>query len=789
MIRIKRKNIENKINSFSTSTNNNPGILHLYGIYGVGKTTILKDYYKNINETEYGIYISLGQFEINNLEQIKNETLNIIYKSKINHKINKINKSEILKAILDSVDLGLGTSKDIIVSPIKILTSFISQLYESYTTSIDNSKADDLIMKLSQIIVEIMKCVDSKVTILIDEIDKIDCYTSKLLYSLIRNNVVSNIIITSEFETQKMPEGFLESIKEQIHNENSIMTNLTINEFTLSETCEYLSQYYDKAFQKNDITVSNIQNLTAGLPFLLSIVFSTCSIEEIENLEINKDKLSERINIILMHMCESLSDISKTILVYLALCGGATNTHTLICILGENKTFNGLSELLEKKIIIETNSSIILKHKIFNEKIIDLSNKSKIELTYMYQNIIKNSADDEISLTSKYNAARFLNDIENEINFVINLSQKYLENNENEKCIKVIQNSNFLYSENISQDNKTTLACFIAKAFYRVKKLEKCIEIYNYFNLEDIPEMILIAAQSYYYLNNYECTIKVCKKLCEGNSFIQHRIYLLEASSYDLCGKYNASKKIYDKGYKLAETENDYYAIAIYDMCVQMISCDYNFCVDKLNSATNTFINYKDIRMHACSLNNLGVEMLMNGDASSLQLLNSSLIEFNKMVGLESQFPKNNLGIYYALIEKNYIKARAFFMDALDFAVSPLQYSYIYNNIIIIDFFQKKIDDSIIEETLFYLDKCPDPIVNLVVTYNLACISNNYIKHLENAYNMYYKICNPQYNSIIHKCNELLNYSKKHNCLSNINSRRKLIDKQKLRFGELMFYN
>ena len=52
-------------------------IVHLYGVYGVGKTTLLESIEKTFS-SDFTFYLNLGGIEQNNIEQLKTNVLKII---------------------------------------------------------------------------------------------------------------------------------------------------------------------------------------------------------------------------------------------------------------------------------------------------------------------------------------------------------------------------------------------------------------------------------------------------------------------------------------------------------------------------------------------------------------------------------------------------------------------------------------------------------------------------------------------------------------------------------------
>lgn len=788
---IKRTILNSLNNDFSRRR-----FVHFYGVYGVGKSTLLEQLSSDLSPY-FVLYIDISNIEQNNVEQLKDNVIRIITESGIDNKANRINKDTILKAILDSATISIGGTNNSTLSISSIVNSFITKIYNNYVTTINNTSYEKLSIQLSQILIEILEKCNKPIVILLDNVQYLDQNTAIFISNILKNNIIYSIVATSE----KLEDDLLTLLPDSINNK--ILTNESIDiekyeieEFTLLETCDYMCKTWELNLKVKDKIVQNVQHLTSGLPLLVSILVNVSGNDQLESLMFSSDYINNRLNAIFSILYKSLSNDSKKLLFVLSICGGRIHTKTVRNAFPDLNLVETIEELVSKKIIIEHESDIELKYKILIDIIKQSYSKSTYNKLQIYEVLVENiTFYDYLSLQVLYNLHCSMEQKESALEILPKLCEKLIESYNYNICIQYIEKEIKSNAFNCLKEQSKQLLCILLKSYYYTNQNQKCIEIFLRYKDAFLTnsEALLFISQAAYYLNDFSTTIKLCNKIyteCQSNIF--HKKQLLLSSSYDLCGEYKKSIDAYTFGKKRAESEKDEYALSLYCLSIQMVSTSYDECISALTQGVSIFEQYGEYRNVACINNNIGIEMLMAGIGESKSFLEKSLQRFYSSVGVETQFPLNNLGLYYVLIEKDYEKARDYFSRALNAAVSPLQYCYILNNLAIIECILANNSAYLIfEKAIEYADKCPDPIVKAKAYYNRYKFLrmegyNNYQKALEKGIlNSFH----PQYINIIERYSEELKTDKPNPYKSMISDRRKFFNQLEWLWGELMFYN
>lgn len=770
-------------------------IVHLYGVYGVGKTTLLESLAKSF-PSYFTFYINLSGIEQNNIEQLKDNVLKIINESGVDHKINQIDKDTIIHSILDSASISMGDSYTSSFSVSNILKQFITKIYSNYNTTINNTSYEKMSIQLSRILTEVLEKCNKPIVMLLDNIQNIDQNISYFISALLRNNVISSIVATSENSDDNLFSILSTALDSRILTTDSIkIESFEIEEFSLAETCNYLCELWGEKLTISDKEVQDIQNITAGLPLLVSIIVHGCSKEQIKALDFSSDYINNRLSAVFNVLYKTLSNDSKKILLIISLCGGSADISTIKKAFPELDLSEAIEELVSKKLIIEDENEIVLKHSILINEIKKTSAKSKYSTNQIYDALVENYLYSNYkSLQSLYELHCSMNKYKEAFDVLPKLCEELIDSYNHILCIQHIEralnDSHFVPSD---EQFERILFCLL-KAYFYTKQNQKCIELFKHYKEKyiDNNEAILFAAQSAYYLNDFSYTIELCNNInTESCSNLFHQKQILQSSAYDLCGEYQKSLEAHINGRSTAEIQNDEYATSLYNMSIQMVSASYNECITKLNQALLVFERYGENRNLACIYNNIGIEMLMSGSEDCKKYLDKSLQLFNNSAEIEIQFPLNNLGLYYILIENDYQMAISFFNKALKSALSPLQFCYIYNNIAISKCLLGNYDSTYFLKAQEYAEECPDPVVRAKVYYNLskyAKINNieNYLYFLDKGK---FESSHPQYVEIKRKYAKELKNENAYDFESTICDRRTMFDKQEWLWGELMFYN
>lgn len=236
-------------------------------------------------------------------------------------------------------------------------------------------------------------------------------------------------------------------------------------------------------------------------------------------------------------------------------------------------------------------------------------------------------------------------------------------------------------------------------------------------------EALLYTGKAHYYLNQAtEASDFANAALLTSNASVCIEAKLLNLSALDLKGDYQELDKTYSTYLSKATQDEKPWL----QMIVQMVETDYETCISSLQSARKAFescFHFSEKRCFACTLNNLGIEYLMQGDfVEAKQLLHEAVEIFEAESYIEKHFPLNNLGLYYLLYEEDLDKALGLFEEALSIAISPLQQGYICMNLAYL-FFAK--DD--FATHVDYLSRAqnaightPDPVAHGYFAYNQA---------------------------------------------------------------------
>ena len=771
-------------------------IVHLYGVYGVGKTTLLESIEKTFS-SDFTFYLNLGGIEQNNIEQLKTNVLKIIDASNVDHKINKIDKDTIIHSILDSVSISIGNSHSSSLSVSKILHQFISKMYNNYNALINNTSYEKISIQLSRILTEVLEKCNKSVVLLLDNIQNIDQNVSCFISSLLKYHVISNVVVTSENVDDDLFSMLSNGLDNNILSENSIsIEKFEIEEFSLVETCNYLCEFWGEKLTTNDKPVQDIQKITAGLPLLVSIIVNGCSKEQIKALDFSSDNISNKLSTVFNLLYKTLSDDSKKILFIISLCGGATNTLSIKKAFSELNLAEAIEELVSKRLIIENEDELILKYSILINEIKKANSKYIYRMKEIYQKLVENyTYINYKSLQSLYELHCSMENYKDALEILPELCEELNSSCNHTLCIQYIErtlkNSKFIPND---EQLERILFCLLKSYFY-TKQNQKCIELFKRYKEKYMGnnEAILFVSKAAYYLNDFAYTIKLCNNInAEKCSDLFHKKQILLSSAYDLCGEYQKSSEAHVNGRIFAENHNDEYATSLYNMSIQMVSTSYDECITKLKQGLSVFERYGENRNLACIYNNIGIEMLMAGNENCKEYLEKSLQLFNKSAEIEIQFPLNNLGLYCILMERNYQKADIYFENALKSAISPLQFCYIYNNLAILKYLSGSDNsDTYFSKAQKYANDCPDPIVKAKVNYNLYKYAkmnkfNNYYSFLDNGR---LEKAHPQYVeiSIRYAAESATKHAK--DSESKVGNRRIMFDKQEWFWGELMFYN
>lgn len=792
MSKVIKREILNKLGNDSSQKR----IVHLYGVYGVGKTTLLESLEKSTS-SNFTFYVNLSNIEQDNIEQLKDNVLKIINDSGVDHKKNKIDKDTIIHSILESASISIGKSLSGSFSISKILKNLITKVYNNYNIAINNTSYEKMSIQLSRILTEVLEKCNKSVVLLLDNIQNIDQNAGCFISTLFRNHVISSVVATSENSDDNLFSILSNSLDNNILSDSSIsIEEFEIKEFSLAETCNYLCELWGEKLTTNDKSVQDIQNVTAGLPLLVSIIVNGCSKEQIKALDFSSGNISNKLSVVFNVLYKTLSDDSKKILFIISLCGGAVDTLTIKNAFPKLDFAEAIEELVSKRLIIENENELILKHSILINEIKKANSKSIYRTKEIYKALVENYIYSNYkSLRSLYELHCSMSNHKDALAVLPKLCEELIGSCNHTLCIQYIESALTDSKFDPSEEQLEKILFCLLKSYFYTKQNQKCIKLFELYKGKFMSnnEAMLFVSQAAYYLNNFSYTIELCNKInAESCSNLFHQKQILLSSAYDLCGEYQKSSETHINGRIFAENHNDEYATSLYNMSIQMVSTSYNECITKLKKGLSVFESYGENRNLACINNNIGIEMLMAGNENCKQYLEKSLQLFNNSAEIEIQFPLNNLGLYYILMEKNYQKAGDYFKKALKSAISPLQFCYIYNNLAILKYLSgNNNSDTYFSEAQKYAEDCPDPIVKAKVNYNLYkyAKTNNY----NNCYSFLdkgkLKKVHPQYVEISRRYAVELTQKYTNDSGARVCDRRIMFDKQEWFWGELMFYN
>lgn len=777
-------------------------IVHLYGVYGVGKTTLLESLATS-SLSYFTFYVNLNKTEQNNIEQLKNNVLKIINESGVDHKINQIDKDTIIHSILASASISIGNSHSGSLSVSSILQQLIAKMYNNYIATINNTSYEKMSIQLSRILIEILEKCNKPVVLLLDNIQNIDQNIGCFISALLKNHVISSVVASSENSDDNLFSILSDAFDNITLSDNSIsIEKFEIEEFSLAETCNYLCELWGEELTISDKSVQDIQNITAGLPLLVSIIVNGCSKEQIKALDFSSNNINNRLSAVFNVLYKTLNDDSKKILFIISLCGGAVDILTIKNAFPGLDLAEAIEELVSKRLIIENENELILKHSILINEIKKANTKSRYRMNEIYKAFVENHTYRNYrSLQSLYELHCSMDNHEAAFDVLPELCEELIGSCNHILCIryikKALKSSEFVPSE---EQLERILFCLLKSYFY-TKQNQECIDLFKRHKEKYTGnnEAKLFVSQAAYYLNDFSYTIKLCNNInVETRSNLFHQKQILLSSAYDLCGEYQKSSEAHINGRNSAEARNDEYATSLYNMSIQMVSTSYNECITKLKQGLSAFERYGENRNLACINNNIGIEMLMAGNQNCKHYLERSLQLFNNSAEIEIQFPLNNLGLYCILMENDHRKARDYFNRALKSAISPLQFCYIYNNLAILECLSgNDSSDTYFFKAQKYAEDCPDPVVKAKVYYNLYKYAkmnnyNNYHSFLDKGK---LKKAHPQYDEISKRYAEELtkenanSFKYKSKSKSKVCDRRIMFDKQEWLWGELMFYN
>ncbi|MBC3887973.1 hypothetical protein GH810_06575 [Acetobacterium paludosum] len=837
---ISRETLNSEINEFINNDVYTKSLLIIKGVYGVGKTTFLNQFRESNLKEKLWLVLDFSEHSENSYLFLKKTVEKFVDESGIKFKTKKFESSEFFKSLLSNFGLNgslayteaaqLGVKSELHL--ISILKSIIASKFEYYSASIRESDKDHFPIILARMVKEICQTSNFRLFLILDECEEMNYNSSIFIEELLKSDIKISLLCSMKEDIGTMDNKYFSTVVVQYMLEKSGLTNykqLPINSFSEDETALYISQKYNRNFEKSDEMIQNIHNLSGGLPLILNVISSNCSLNELE-LNGGSYKITEIESLELLYnrVIDSVTESQNKILWYVALSGGFIDEDVLGSILDELNIINYASELgrMQRKNLLvydEDNNCFKIKYTLISNYMCSSSLKSNYEKKAYYKRILKgyldlvrNKKNEYIIMNLYWNLKRYQDFYQSAINYTRSL----VKNGNPDNAIQIIDS---ILKKQISdeyQANIIILKSILIEANYSVKEFKNCTEIYKSFTSEEFSmlkiekfyyEMVYTVAKAYYYQNSYinsiECMQMLLKEVNQIDRNIYHNCMLLLSSAYDLCGDFNNSIRVYNEGAEKAAKETDYYAQGLYHLSCQMVAMRYDECIDKLEKAVSTFRNSK-IHVHklAYSLNNLGIEQLMGGESKlAFDNLEESLNIFEKTAIIEQHFVQNNLGLYYYFIESPDL-ARIHLLQALKGAMSPLQYAYVNNNLGVC--FMKY---DVITALKYFQDaeksaqNCPDPVVYSNIYYNLAryyFINKNMTKvsdYLKKG--RIERISkHPQYMQLKYKYLYLMKRSKEGNkSITNNNfklslapndcDRRLAFYNSEWQLGELMFYN
>ncbi len=825
---IERTDLEGKIQEFILNTASRKSLLIIKGVYGVGKSTFIEQFEKNKLSNNLRLFLDFSDLQKDGYILLKKNVDKLIDDSNVSFKKKSIDKCDFIKSLIKSATINTSFSYDgetdidtkAGVSVIGLVKNVITLMYENYSSSIKNADSEQFPIVLSRIVKEICQLKNSRLFLIMDEVEKMDFNSSVFIRELLKSEIEMSLFCSTEIDPGNMGNNYFSQtvFHSMLKNDNiNPFSKLSLAPFSEAQTAEYFNLRYHRDMTKDDSLIKHIHKLSAGLPLIINVI--SCSFQDLDPTSFNITEIGN-LELLYNRIVANISNSQKEILWYLSLGDGTIDDDALMNVMqnsNKNNYYTDIENLQKNNLIIFNDELGLFQIKYF--LISDYINTSDLITNYQKKqyyskllNAYRNLPLKESNLEKIVFLNRKLKLYDDAYNNAVKYGRLLLNNHKPDSAIDLIEDILKNITEGYWQQIGTLKAILI-EAYYQVKNIEKCIEVFKELSKDEMDWLkterlyafiSLIIAKAYYYKNDYHNAICYSQKavMCNDRN-IYHASQLLISSAYDLSGQYVESANAYYLGKDKAISDDDYYAQGLYKVACQMISTKYNECINELNEAIHIFenVNY-DARNLACSYNNLGIEQMMGGDfESAVQNLKESLKIFENIFSIETHFPQNNLGLYHYL-SGNIEKSKYYLLKALDNAISPLQHAYINSNLGVLFIDDRERAMNYFKVAQQYMMQCPDPIVSLKINYNLAhynLLDNNYRqtkKYVE--WGLSNKgINHPQYVWLKEKFKTLSNIENKAymvptktvtNQAINV-SRRTMFCSSDWELGELMFYN
>lgn len=758
---VERPEIYKKINEIIMNRTHKRRLCMLYGIYGIGKTTLLDSVEKDL-KNQLKIRVNFSKELYMNSPALKNIVQDFVKSSGVYYSKKQEKDSTLRDRIfsgLKNLNLGITLEMDtqgvinggLSTNFISTIINFIENKYESYLFSTQSASIDEFPTILARITREICYACNSEIFIIVDDIDKLDKQTAVYLHSLLISDLKIALISSTEYHLNSVKNPFLKELL-NMHFVNKSDSNddyeYRLSFFNFEETFEYVNKCLKPSETINENIIRNIHEYTRGLPILLSLLCNDISdIKRISSL----DKIalkSNKLDIYYNKVISNLSDNEKLILFFIVCNDTRISFNVLksiqLKISNEIIFLTNYDSLLNQHLIEEKDEVIYLKYRMLadyiNSRIDILSERSRKE----YFEILKKEyieLPDSIGGFEKYYSLTKLflklGNSEEAFKSIIRCIDLLLKDKIPDKIVNFIYEVLDEKANNKFNTSQHSLIKFkLCNAHYLCKHMDFVIDTFNSFNESELmfikdsykySELLIIISKAYYYKNCPIDAIKYAELALNENksndSHIYHESVTLLASAHDLLGNYETSIKIFTDAISTAQRENDILKIGTYKMTIQMVSSDYNECITELKEAINIFTNVTTNHRHlACCYNNIGIEYLMNGDLkNSYDYLLKAEDIFSKNALIESNFVDNNLGLFY-YFSKDLEKALIYLKRASENSISPLQNAYSMANKGIVQYEMGKKRDALYSflTALDFSEQCPDPIVKSYITFNLG---------------------------------------------------------------------
>ena len=760
----------------------------------MGKTFTLKNIQKEILGKKLSMYLSLDKDNSANPLILKKAILQCIQKK---YDAGEKPLKNDFKNVITSFLSGFSLKTNLPMAPIEVsystkdLVESLDKAIGGFKKEIENipSPQNAYIEELVAITKAFCDASDEMLYLLIDDFQFISDEIRTFIKLLDASDVSLGIFLTAENYKSKQ-EAIDWIISAFLHDSERCIEDL--KRFNEKTVVHYITKNADIPEELSITeTAEKIFELTYGVPGYVSLL--TNDIATLDKIEKNSS-----FEFVMNNRYNSLSCKEQEIVEMISILSNSIPSIIFDVI---NKTDSdeydlALQSLLDKSIISEETDGYDLRYKLNFPAIVPKGQHTK------KRKLAKKLF--ELFLMSKYeyrDEFNFLNyclmlslkidDIENIYKYTCEFSDYLSKNFKYEKAIeilrKTIKNYNFSFSEQVNLKAK------LVENLLRASQVEKIERLFNELSNQErdfieknYPHVFISIAQAFYYLNNPKKALRILQSLkVESETDKIEKIKLI-CSSLDLDGNYQQSKDEYYNFLKDKDNDEEAkYALKVY---ILMVEKDHSKCVDALQASINYFDSYpnknnRTERLLATAYNNLGIEHLMNGNFKKSKInLEKSYEIFEKYRSNERIFSLNNQGLLNMFLEK-YDSANDLFTKALENAISPLQKSYILQNIAIMLHLlnDKKNALKRYNEAKVFSEECPDPVVK-----NYTIFNGLYLKDEDT---------DAQSLSYLNKDQlELLNYKRKEYLPSELpvssnSDRRTFFAKLEYEPCELMFYN